>query len=204
MNINELKDTWENLHREGLETQTENEIHKIIVHGTSEVVSDINRKLFRDMAVTAIASIVSALGIIFFYSMYDPIKYPWIDVSKIVSIQLLAFILFFVLFIFGWFEYRLVNREFNSQSIKTYISSLLASFQKYSRLFMIVILPLLLIVFFVELDYFIVGGGFAKMFFKTGGSILLTIVSYAAIKQYYKKSFGSYLADLSSYQEELE
>ncbi|MEQ8475235.1 MAG: hypothetical protein RIB54_03280 [Fulvivirga sp.] len=204
MNINELKKTWDNLHQKGLESQTESEIQKIIVFGTSEVVSTINKKLFRDMAITAFASVVSAFGVIFFYLAFDPVKHPWIDLSKLVPIQVLAFVLFFVLFLFGWLEYKLVNRKFTSESVKAYISTSLVNLKKYSRLFMTVILLLLLGTFFLELNYFFVGEGFANMLFKTGGSILLTAISYAIIRRYYKKGFGSYLADLSSYQKELE
>ena len=204
MNINELKKTWDNLHEKGLESQTNSEIKKIIEYGTSEVVSAINKKLFRDMAITAFASVVSAFGIIFFYLVFDPVKHTWIDLSKLVPIQVLAFVLFFVLFLSGWLEYKLVNRKFTSDSVKAYIATSLANLKKYSSVFMIVILLLLLGTFFLELNYFIVGGGFANMFFKTGGAILLTAVSYVIIRLYHKKSFGSYLADLSSYQEELE
>lgn len=204
MNINELKRTWDNLHQTGLESQAESEIQKIIGYGTSEVVSAINKKLIRDMAITAFATVVSAFGIIFFYLVFDPVKHPWIDLSKLVPIQVLAFVLFFALFLFGWLEYKLVNRKFTSESVRNYISTSLVNLKKYSSLFMIVILLLLLGTFFLELNYFIVGGRFSNMFFKTGGAILLTAVSYAVIKLYYKKSFGSYLADLSSYQKELE
>lgn len=203
MNINELKATWENLNQKGLETHTENDIQKIIGYGTTEIVSSINRKLFRDMAITAFASVVSAFGIIFFHYMYDPIKHPWIDVSKIVPIQIAGFILFFVLFLFGWLEYKLVNRKFTSKSVKAYISSLLVSFHKFNRLFTAVVLLLLLGAFFVELDYFIVQEGRTWLFFKMGGSILLTASSYLVMRQYYKKSFGPYLTELSSYHEEL-
>lgn len=203
MNLNELKETWGKLHQEGLEAHTKNDIQKIISYGISDIVSDINRKLFRDIVITAIASIISVFGIILFYYMYDPIKHPWIDVSKIVPIQLLAFIIFFILFLFGWFEYKLVNRKFTSESVKTYISSSLVKLRKYSSRFMIVIVLLLLGTFFLELNYFIVTDGFVDMFFKIGGSILLTVISYSVIRLYYKKSFGSYLATLSSYQDEL-
>jgi hypothetical protein len=204
MNINELKETWENLHQEGLETHTKNDIQKIISYRTTEVVSEINRKLFIDITITAIASIVSAFGIIFFYYKYDPIEHPWIDVSKIVPIQTLAFILFFVLFVFGWLEYKVVNRRFTSESVKSYISSLLISFQKYYRLFTVIVLLLLLSVFFVELDYFIVQEGKTWLFFKMGGSILLTAISYLGIRQYYNKSFDPYLTDQSRHHKELE
>lgn len=200
MNINELKETWDELNQKGLKSQTENEIQRIIGYGTSEIVSKINKKLFIDMAITAFASVVSAFGIIFFYFAFDPLKHTWIDLSKLVPIQVLAFILFFVLFVFGWLEYKLVNRKFTSESVMIYISTLLINFKNYSRVFMFVILILLAITFYVELNYFIA----ANLLLKLGGSVLLTAVSHAVIRLYYKKSFGSYLADLTSYQKELE
>ena len=203
MNIDELKKTWENLHHEGLENQPELEIQKIIRHGTSEVVSGINKRLFRDMTITALASLISAFGIILFYAAYDAVKHSWIDLSKIIPIQILAFVLFFVLFLFNWLEYKLVNRKFTSTSVKAYISTLLRSLQKNSNLFMMVVLPLLLCTFFLELDYFIERAGLVTQLLKAGGSVLLTAVSYVMIKQYYNKSFGSYLATLSRYREEL-
>ena len=203
MNSNELKETWKNLHDEGLESQTESEIQKVIERGTSEIVSAINKRLFRDMAITAFASVLSAFGIIFFYVAFDPEKHTWIDLSKLVPIQALAFVLFFVLFSFGWLEYKFINRKSTTKSVKTYISTLLANFKKYKRVFMLIILVLLAGTFFFLLNYFIGGDGSANVFFKVAGSILCTVTSYLVTKQYYKMSFGSYLADLKSYQEEL-
>lgn len=199
MNISELKEAWGELNQKGLKSQSENEIQRIIGYGTSEVVSNINKKLFIDMAITAFASVVCALGIIFFYFALDPLKHTWIDLSKIVPIQVLGFVIFLVLFLFGWFEYRLVNRKFTSESVMTFISALLINFKNYSRVFMFVILILLAVTFYVELNYFFS----ANLLIKLGGSVLLTAVSYAVMRLYYKKSFGSYLSDLTSYQKEL-
>lgn len=198
MNINELKENWAELNQKGLKSHTENEIQEIIGYGTSNIVSNINKKLFRDMAITAFASVVSAFGIIFFYVVFDPLKHTWIDLSKIVPIQVLGFDIFLALFLFGWLEYRLVNRKFTSTSVKTYVSTLLINLKNSSRIFMFVILILLAVTFYVELNYFIK----ANLLLKLAGSLLLTSVSYAVIKLHYKKSFGSYLADLTSYQKE--
>lgn len=203
MNSNELKKTWDNLHQKGLKSQNNSEIKKIIAYGTSEAVSNINKKLFKDMAITAFAIVISAFGIIYFYLTFDPVKHTMVDLKKLVPIQLLALVLFLVLILFGWLEYKLVNRKFTSDSVKEYISTSLLKFKKYSNIFMVVMLVLLFSTFFLELNYFINGEGFPKMFFKTLGAILLTAVSYAVIKVYNKKRFGSYLADLSSYQEKL-
>ncbi|NVJ45634.1 MAG: hypothetical protein HWE07_00860 [Cytophagia bacterium] len=199
MNINELKENWAELNQKGLKSHTENEIQEIIGYGTSNIVSNINKKLFRDMAITAFASVVSAFGIIFFYFVFDPLKHTWIDLSKIAPIQVLGFVIFLALFLFGWLEYRLVNRKFTSASVKTYVSTLLVNLKNSSRVFIFVILILLAITFYVELNYFIK----ANLLLKLAGSLLLTSVSYAVIKLHYKKSFGSYLADLTSYQKEL-
>ncbi len=203
MNIDQLKETWENLHQEGLASPTEDGIKKIINNGTSEIVAEINRKLFKEIFIMSIALFVSVFGIIFFYYVFDPIQHPWIDVSKIIPIQLLAFTIFFVLFVFGFLEYRLVNRKFNSQSVKAYVSSLLSSLQKYNWLFMMVVLPLLFGVFYVELDYFLIEEGARQLSLKVGGSALLTVISYAVIRRYYKMTFGPYISTLSSYKEEL-
>ncbi len=199
MNINELQETWDELNQKGLESQTENEIQRIIGHGTSEIVSNINKKLFIDMAITAFASVVSAFGIIFFYFVFDPLKHTWIDLSKIVPVQVLGVVIFLALFLFGWLEYKLVNRKFTSESVKAYVSTLLINLKNSSRVFMFVILILLAVTFYVELNYFIE----ANLLLKSGGSLLLTTISYAVIRLYYKKTFGSYLADLISYQKEL-
>lgn len=199
MNINELQETWHELNQKGLESQTENEIQRIIGHGTSEIVSNINKKLFIDMAITAFASVVSAFGIIFFYFVFDPLKHTWIDLSKIVPVQVLGFVIFLALFLFGWLEYKLVNRKFTSESVKAYVSTLLINLKNSSRVFMFVILILLAVTFYVELNYFIE----ANLLLKSGGSLLLTTISYVVIRLYYKKTFGSYLADLISYQKEL-
>jgi len=203
MSIDELSKSWDNLHQEGMGNKAENEIQKIIGFGTSEVVAGINKKLFRDMAITAFAAVASAFGLIFFYLIYDPVKHPWIDVSKLVPIQVLGFVLFFVLFLFGWLEYQVVNRKFTSESVKAFISTALVSLKRKRFLFMIIVLLLLLGTFFLELNYFIVGRGLTNMLLRVGGAILLTAVSYVVINSYYKKSFGSYLADLTRYQEEL-
>lgn len=199
MNVNELKETWDELNQKGLEGQTENEIQRIIGYGTSDIVSNINKKLYMNMAITAFASVVSAFGIIFFYFVFDPFKHTWIDLSKIVPIQVLGFVIFLALFLFGWLEYKLVNRKFTSESVKTYVSTLLINLKNHKRVFMFVILTLLAVTFYIELNYFIA----ANFLLKWVGSVLLTAISYAVMRLYYKKTFGSYLADLISYQKEL-
>lgn len=199
MNMNELKGTWEELNKQGLKNQTENEIEKIIGHGTSSIVTNINKKLFIEMAITALASIVSAFGIIFFYFMFDPLKHTWIDLSRIVPIQILGFVIFLLLFVSGWIEYKIINRKFTSETVKAYISTFLIKFKHYSRVFMIVTLTILAVTFYIEINYFIP----ANLLLKSVGSALLTAVSYAIIRFYYKKNYGSYLADLRSYQKEL-
>ena len=199
MNIDELKKTWVELNQQGLKSRPENEIQRIIEYGTSEIVSNINRKLYFEMAITAFASIVSAFGIVIFYLVFDPLKHTWIDASKLVPIQVLGFVIFLVLFLFGWLEYKLVNRQFTSESVKTYISALINDIKNYSRVFIFVILMLLAITFYVELNYFFA----ANLLLKFGGSVLLTAVSYAIIRLYFRKTFGGYLANLTSYQKEL-
>ncbi len=204
MNLNELRETWKNLHQTGLEAHSETDIQNIISYGTTRIVRSINQKLFRDMAVTALATIISAFGILFFYILYVPSQHPWIDVSKFLPIQIIALVIFLVLFAFGWFEYKLVNRKFTTESLKEYISSVLGSIHKCNRLFTGVVLPLLFGAFFLELDYFILQEGQIWLMIKVAVSILLTIISYAVMRQYYKKSLGSYLADLSRYHKELK
>ena len=199
MNTDELKEAWDELNQNGLKSQSENEIQRIIGHGTSEIVSNMNKKLHFNIAITGFASVVSAFGIMFFYLAFDPLKHTWIDLSKIVPIQILGLVIFLVLFLFGWLEYKIVNRKFTSESLKADISALLVNFKSYSRFFMFVVLILLAVTFYVELNYFFA----ANRLLQLAGSILLTAISYAVIRLYYKKSFGAYLADLTSYQKEL-
>jgi len=204
MNIRELNDSWNSLHQLGLGGQSEQGIQKMISHGASQIVSEINKRLFRDMAVLAFAVIISAFGVIFFYLKYDPAKHHWIDMSGIISIQILALVLFSLLFVFGWMEYRIVNRNFNPATLKTEIAELLDGLQNSFKLFMVIVLPLLFVIFFVELHYFVAGLGLTKLMIKITGSFFLTAISYLIIKKYHKHSYGEYLENLSTYRNELE
>jgi len=200
MNMDELKEAWEDLNRAGVKSKTENEIQEIISYGTAEVVSGINKKLFMGMAITAFASVASALGVVFFYLVFDPEKHAWIDLSKLIPIQLLGFAIFLVLFLFGWLEFKVVNRKFTSKSVKADISALVSNLKSNSRIFMLVVLTLLAVTFYVEFNYFFP----AHLLIKSAGSIVLTGASFIGIKIYFRKSFGSYLEDLGSYQKELD
>ncbi|MFY0608307.1 MAG: hypothetical protein JXR10_16435 [Cyclobacteriaceae bacterium] len=202
--MDKLKNTWDQFHLGGLEGQTEGDIRKIIGEGTSDIVSAMNKKLLTEMTITAFGAVVSALGIISFYLVYDPTKHPWIDPSKLIPLQLLAFVVFFVLLLFGWLEYKLVNRAFTSESVRAYLSSLLVNLKKYKRLFLIFVLALLAATYYLELRYFFPDEDFASLCLRIGGSVLLTSISYLVIMMYYAKSFGPYMTKLTKYMEELE
>ncbi len=130
MNLNELKSSWERLYGEGLNVHDQDDIKKIIINGTSDEVLKINRKLFTEMTITAIAAIVSTVAIVFFYYFYDPTKYPWIDTAQLIPIQLTAVALFAMLFLSSFAEYRLVNKKFTSNTIKDFISETVTGAKK--------------------------------------------------------------------------
>lgn len=204
MNRDELKENWDKLHDQGLSGHAEKDISEIVQQGTSKLVGEINRRLFRDMVITAFAATISAFAMIAFYFAYDPVQHIWIDAAKITRIQLGAFSLFFMLFLFGWMEYQLVNQRFTAESVHTYLSSLLHKLTKYSRLFLLVTLPLLLVTYYLELDYFFPDEGSLDWVVKMGGALVLLSLSYVVIRWYARKTFGRYLADLASFQKELD
>ncbi len=204
MNKDELRSAWDNLHTEGLAGKSETEIEEIVRKGTSDVVSGINKNLFRDMVISAFAAVVCALGVVFFYMVFDPGVHTWIDLSRIVPIQILGFVVFLVLFLFGWLEYKLVNRSFTSDSVKAFLSTLLTDFASFRRMFTFLILVFLAITFFVELDFFFGGTELIVVSLKVMGSALLTGFSYWAITLYYRKTFKPYFDELSKYQRIIE
>ena len=204
MNFDELQKEWNNFNQTGLQGKHPDKLQQIIGFGTSKVVTNINKKLFRDMVITAVAATISALGIILFYLVLDPEMHPQINLSKIVPVQLLGFTIFLILFILGWAEYRLINRQFTASSIHQHLTGMIADLRKFERTFLAIILPLLLATFYVELNYFIEGNELRMVLLKTGITTILTAGSFLIIRKYYQWSVGPYIQKLVSYQTELE
>ncbi len=204
MNMDELKSNWEGFHAEGLDMHNPSDIKNIISQGTSQLVAGINKKLFNGMVLTAMATIISSLALVFFYFFYDPTHHPWIDTSKLMPIQLLAFVIFSLLFLAGFAEYRLVNKKFTSSSVSSFIANVLAGFRRYFWVFTVIILLLLFTVYLLELNYFIAPDTPLAFIVTIGISLLLTTVSFFVIRKYYKSTFATYFADLQSYLDELE
>ena len=165
------------------------------------MVKNINRKLFKEVMITAVAALVSALAVVLFYAIYDPAKHSQVDPARVLPVQLLAFVIFLVLFLFGWMEHKLVNRQFSADSVRSFITSILAGLRKNYSWFVILVL-LLAGTFYLELDLLIGDSGIWPL--KAGGTAMLTALSFLGIRSYYQKSFGGYLSDLRSYARELE
>ena len=202
MNIDELKASWQATNEQGASGHSEVEIEKIINQGTTDLVKSINLKLFREVMITAGAALVSALAVVLFYAIYDPEKHSQVDPAKVLPVQLLAFVIFSVLFLFGWMEYKLVNRQFTADSLCSFITSIIASLRKNYSYFIILVLLLLAGTFYLELDLLIGDSGIWPL--KAGGAAMLTALSFLGIRFYYQKSFGGYLSDLRSYGRELD
>ena len=204
MNIEDLKNNWKELHDQGLNPHDRSDINAIVSQGTSQLVAEINKKLFNSMALTAIAAIISTVAIIFFYLVYDPAQHPWINVSKLIPIQLLAATIFLLLFLATWVEYKLVNRKFSSASVSSFITNVLTGFRRYFWLFTAIITLLLFAVYFVEINYFVNPDSQWESVAIIGVAVLLTAISWVVVRQYYKKAFGAYFTDMQSYLDELE
>ncbi|MEM6844376.1 MAG: hypothetical protein AAF632_19310 [Bacteroidota bacterium] len=204
MNIDELKNNWKELHDKGLEARNPNDIKNIIGRGTSQIVAEINRKLVNGMVITAVATIISSLTVVFFYFFYDQAQHPWIDTAKLFPIQLLAFIIFLLLFLSGFAEYRLVNKKFTSASVSSFIASVLIGFRRYFWVFTVFILLLLFAVYLMELSYFLAPETQLEFITVIGISLLLTTVSFFVSRQYYRNTFAAYFSDLQSYLDELK
>ena len=202
MNIDELKASWQATNEQGIPGHSEVEIEKIISQGTSDLVKNINRKLFKEVTITAVAALVSALAVVLFYAIYDPTKHSQVDPAKVLPVQLLAFVIFSVLFLFGWMEYKLVNRQFSADSVRSFITSILTGLRKNYSYFITLVLLLLAGTFYLELDLLLGDSGIWPL--KAGGAAMLTALSFLGIRSYYQKSFGGYLSDLRSYARELE
>jgi len=201
MNLEELKSSWDNLHSTGLDVHDQNEIRKIINMGASITVLELNKKLFQGMAVTALAAIISALGVVIFYAIFDPAKHPQIN---IIHIQILGFVIFLVLFLSAFLEFKLVNKKFGPDKVKEFIERTVAGFRKYYTLFNAVILTLLFSVYYLELRYFIAPENLTGFIMVLSISSLLTGISYFVIKYYHHKNLEVYLNDLTSYLNELK
>ena len=98
-------------------------------------------------------------------------------------------------------EHKLVNRQFSADSVRSFITSILAGLRKNYSWFVILVL-LLAGTFYLELDLLIGDSGIWPL--KAGGTAMLTALSFLGIRSYYQKSFGGYLSDLRSYARELE
>jgi len=203
MNIDELKASWEELHTTGLDVHNPNDVQHIISRGTSQLVAEINKKLFSSMALTAVAAVISTVAIVFFYFVYDPVQHPWIDVSRLVPIQLLASAIFLLLFLASWLEYQLVNRKFSSTSVSSFIANVLTGFRRYFWAFTVAIMLLLFTVYLMMLNYFATSESQIGFVAIIGASVLLTAVSWVVVRQYYKKAFETYFTDMQSYLDEL-
>ncbi len=203
MNINELKQNWEALYGEPSNVHNEADIRRLIASGTSEEVSQINRKLFRDMLITGVATIVSVVGVIFFYVRYDPVEQPWIDISKLIPIQLLAFSIFLALFFFGYAEYRIVNRKFTANSLRNFLSATVRKNKTYYWIFTTSFSVLLFTVYLLEINYFVNPHDTTAYLFTTSGALTLTGVSYLAMRYYYRSHFATHFQRLEDYQNEL-
>src|SRR5690606_3318363 len=118
--MEKYKSVWDKMHQSGLSPHQPDDIRTIIEKGATSVVVEINKKLFRDLAVTALAAIVSALAIIFFYYRYDSVKHHWIDIDKLLPVQVLSFAIFSILSLSAFLQYKLVNRSFTADSVKDF------------------------------------------------------------------------------------
>ncbi len=203
MNIDELKQNWEALYGEQNSTQNEADIRRLITNGASEKVSKINRKLFKDVLITGIATIVSVVGVIFFYFRYDPVEHPWIDASQLLPIQLLAFGLFLMLFVFAYAEYRMVNRKYTANTLCDFLSATVRKSKKYYWVSTIVILVLLFLAFLLELNYFVNPDSTIELILTYAGAIILTGLSYVVMRYYYLSNFAQHFQSLQDYRDEL-
>lgn len=203
MTFDELLTDWEDLYGTGLTVHSPNEIRKIIRAGVSTTVGEMNRKLFREMTLTALAAIVSALGIVFFYFVYDPVQHDHINPSQLVPIQLAGFTLFLLLFLSALFEFRLINRTFDAHGVKQFVEKTLAGLKNYYRLFNGMILTLLAVAYLLELRYFIAPTVLTDWMVVVCLAGLLTGLSYWVIHRYYQKNWRNYLRALEGYLQEL-
>lgn len=204
MNIEELKANWENLHSAGLQVHGQKEIQRIINRGASLVVAKINRVLFWEMATVAFATIVSAVGVVIFYFRYDVISHLKIDPTYQALIFILGFSLFLLLFLFGFLEFKLLNKEFDSSTVKDFIEGTLNGLRRYYLLYMILVMPLLFVAYLIELKYFVdpeTLGGFTVVF---SMSLALIGITYLFCSYYYRRHMKGHIDDLKSYLKELK
>lgn len=203
MNIDELKTIWEDLYRVGTPPHSADDIKKMVSIGTSATVTSINQKLFREMTLTALAAIVSALAIVGFYTLYDPIKHPQVDVSLIIPVQILAFAIFLVLLLVSFFEYKLVNQPRSPDNIRAFIEKTLTHLKSYYRWFNGITLSLLLVTYSLEINYFLAPETFSGSVLVAAIAGLLTGISYLIIDVYYRRTWKGYVDELEGYRDTL-
>lgn len=203
MNLNELKSNWEALYGEPVSTHNEETVRKLIASGTTEKVAQLNRKLFKELLVTGVSTAISAVAVVVFYFHYDAVKHPWIDVSKLIPIQLIAFIIFLVLFAFGYAEYRLVNRKFTANTLQDFLSATVRASRKYYWTFTSILSVLLLFSFFLLLNYFVNPSNAGDFVIVGFGAVLLTGVGYLTMRYYYNRCFAGHFRSLERYWKEL-
>lgn len=203
MNINELKQNWEAMYGEPSNVHNEADIRRLIASGTSDKVLQINRKLFRDTLITGVATIVSVVGVIFFYVRYDPVEHPWIDLSRLLPIQLLGFGIFLALFVFAYAEYRMVNRRYTADTLLDYLSGTVRKSKTYYWISTTVFSVLLFTVYSLEINYFVNPRDTSGFLLTTAGSLILTGLSYLAMRYYYQSHFAPHFQRLEDYRDEL-
>lgn len=204
MKIEDLKQDWDRLHQMGLSAHDSELINTIVERGTSSVVAEMNKKLFRGIAILALAAVISALAVVFFYYQYDSAKYAWIDVSKLVPIQVLSFVIFSVLLLDAFFQYKLINRPFTAEAVKTHLTITLSKIQQYNTLFSIVVAALLLAVYYFLISYFVGPDDFTAYTLVAIASVVLTLVSHFVNRRYWQHAMKAHMNDLRGYLTELD
>ncbi|MDQ3395655.1 MAG: hypothetical protein M3512_16325 [Bacteroidota bacterium] len=199
MNIDELKKSWDEYNKAGLSTHGDNEILKIVHSGISGTKSDINKKLFKDIVITAISAVVSAFFTIFFYIYYDIAKHSHVNFALVAAIQNLAFVIFFILLLYSLMEYKMLNRKYDPENIKEFLEKTIRGFNRNFRAFGIIILVLLFSVFILQLKFLILPLEFNSYGIVVGIAAILTGLSFYVIKWYYYKNYERYLNDMRSY-----
>ena len=204
MTFDELKSDWETLYGTELTEHSSGDIKKIIRTGVSATVAELNKKLFQEIALTALAAVISTLGIVFFYVVYSPAQYPHINLSLIIPIQILGVTIFLILFLFSLLEFRLINKHFDASSVKQFTERTLAGFRKYYRLFNGVILTLVGVAYLLELRYIIAPTVPTDWIIIVCLAGLLTGLSYWIIHRYYQRHWMNHLQALEGYLQELK
>jgi len=203
MRIEELKDSWDKMHQEGLSPHKVDDVKLIIEKGTTKLIAEINKKLLKGLLVLVVATIVSALGTISFYYRYDSLKHPWIDLELLFPIQILPFVLFFILFLSGFFQYKLVNQSFTADTVKDFISITLSKIKKYNTLFSVIISGLLFLTYSALLNYFIRPEAPMGYIIISVAGLILTLISHKVNIRYWNHNMRGFMDDLTSYLNEL-